>query len=161
LEKASLVFGIDQCSLDYIGLIPAYPPPDVKCEFSNMVVQGGGTVATVLVALRRRGLSCHMAGMVGDDNFGVTLTSSLDEEGIDTDGILIRQNQFSQFAFIGSEPSVFSLYEAYESDETSAAHKKTAHYLKWRKTVEPWMSQPRKGITHTILAPVEKSAWNR
>jgi (4S)-4-hydroxy-5-phosphonooxypentane-2,3-dione isomerase len=57
--------------------------------------------------------------------------------------------------------SAFSLYEAYESDEASAAHKKTTHYLKWRETVEPWMAQPRKGIAYTILAPVEKSAWNR
>ena len=58
-------------------------------------------------------------------------------------------------------PAAFSLYEAYESDETSAAHKKTAHYLKWREIVEPWMAQPRKGIVHTIIAPVEKFAWKR
>jgi autoinducer 2-degrading protein len=58
-------------------------------------------------------------------------------------------------------PSAFSVYEAYETDEASAAHKKTAHYLKWREIVEPWMAQPREGIAHTIIAPVEKSAWNR
>jgi autoinducer 2-degrading protein len=57
--------------------------------------------------------------------------------------------------------SAFSVYEAYETDEASAAHKKTAHYLKWREIVEPWMAQPRQGIAHTIIAPVEKSAWNR
>ncbi|MDP2853428.1 MAG: hypothetical protein Q8O28_04175 [Smithellaceae bacterium] len=55
-----LVFGIGQCSLDYIGLIPAYPPPDVKCEFTNLAVQCGGPVATALVALSRWGLNCHM-----------------------------------------------------------------------------------------------------
>ena len=57
-------------------------------------------------------------------------------------------------------PSEFTLYEAYESDEASAAHKTTAHYLKWRDTVEPWMARPRKGIVHNVVAPVEKSAWN-
>lgn len=58
-------------------------------------------------------------------------------------------------------PSVFTLYEAYESDEAAAAHKQTAHYLKWRETVEPWMARSRKGIVHNVLAPPDQSAWNR
>ena len=57
-------------------------------------------------------------------------------------------------------PSAFTLYEAYESGEASDAHKKTAHYLKWRDAVEPWMAKSRQGIAHTIVAPMEKSAWN-
>lgn len=57
-------------------------------------------------------------------------------------------------------PAAFTLYEAYESDETAAAHKKTAHYLKWRETVEPWMARPREGIAHNIVAPLDKSLWN-
>ena len=58
-------------------------------------------------------------------------------------------------------PAVFTLYEAYESDETAAAHKNTAHYLKWRETVEPWMARPREGFAHNVLAPKDLSAWNR
>ena len=100
------VFGIGQCSLDYIGLIPAYPPPDVKCEFSNLIIQGGGPVATALVALKRWGLDCHMAGVVGDDSFGAQITASLADEGIDTSGLQIRNEQHSQFAFIVSEPTL-------------------------------------------------------
>ena len=30
----------------------------------------------------------------------------------------------------------FMLYEAYESDEASAAHKETSHYLKWSEEVK-------------------------
>jgi autoinducer 2-degrading protein len=60
-----------------------------------------------------------------------------------------------------NDPSKFTLYEAYESDETAAAHKNTAHYLKWRETVESWMAGPREGIAHTVLAPLVISAWNR
>jgi (4S)-4-hydroxy-5-phosphonooxypentane-2,3-dione isomerase len=58
-------------------------------------------------------------------------------------------------------PAEFTVYEAYESDEATAAHKKTAHYLKWRDAVESWMAKPREGIAHNVLAPVEKSAWNQ
>lgn len=57
-------------------------------------------------------------------------------------------------------PSAFTLYEAYESDEAAAAHKKTSHYLKWRDAVESWMAKPREGIAHNVVAPVEKSSWN-
>ena len=77
MNQIPLVFGIGQCSLDYIGLIPAYPPPDVKCEFTHLVVQGGGPVATALVALQRWGANCHMAGVAGH------VIACFDDTGLD------------------------------------------------------------------------------
>lgn len=59
------------------------------------------------------------------------------------------------------DPSLFTLYEAYESDEAAARHKTTVHYLKWREAVEPWMAIPRRGIAHHVIAPPDKTAWNR
>jgi len=58
-----------------------------------------------------------------------------------------------------SDPSKFVIYEAYESDETAAAHKETSHYLKWKETVADWMAQPRKGEKHEIIAPTDRSLW--
>ena len=100
------VFGLGQCSLDYIGKIFSYPPPDTKCEFSDLIIQGGGPVATAMVALARWGVSCAFAGVVGDDQFGDLIKSSLDEEKIDTSGILVRNGFESQFAFIVAEPGL-------------------------------------------------------
>lgn len=57
------------------------------------------------------------------------------------------------------DPARFTLYEAYESEEAAAEHKKTAHYLKWRETVTDWMAQPRRGIPHKVVAPVERELW--
>jgi ribokinase len=105
-KRFSQVFGLGQCALDYIGKVDAYPPPDVKCEFSDMVIQGGGPVATALVALARWGVSCAFAGVVGDDLFGNMIRASLDDEGIDTSGLLIRKGFDSQFAFIVAEPGL-------------------------------------------------------
>ena len=98
------VFGFGQCSLDYIGRIPAWPSPDSKCEFGDMIIQGGGPVATALVALARWGLTCHFAGVVGDDPFGQEISRLLQDEGIDTSGLVTRPGHRSQFAFIASEP---------------------------------------------------------
>ena len=58
-----------------------------------------------------------------------------------------------------TDTAKFVIYEAYESDEAAAAHKDTAHYLKWRDTVADWMAQPRKGEKHIIVAPEDKSLW--
>ena len=52
------------------GAFPAWPSLDSKCEFHGLVIQGGGPVATAVVALSRWGLSCHFAGVVGDDLSG-------------------------------------------------------------------------------------------
>ncbi len=57
--------------------------------------------------------------------------------------------------------SAFTLYEAYASEEAAAAHKKTVHYLKWRDAVESWMAEPRRGIAHDVIAPLEKTAWKK
>lgn len=71
-----------------------------------MAIQGGGVVATALVALSRWRLPCYMAGIVGDDLFGATIADSLRKEGIDTDGLVVRYGASSQFAFIASEPGI-------------------------------------------------------
>ncbi len=57
------------------------------------------------------------------------------------------------------DPARFLLYEAYESGEAAAAHKETAHYLKWKETVAPWMAKPREGIKHNVICPLEKNKW--
>ena len=57
------------------------------------------------------------------------------------------------------DPSRFTLYEAYESEEAAAAHKSTDHYLKWRETVAGWMAKPREGIKHNVIRPLEKNEW--
>jgi (4S)-4-hydroxy-5-phosphonooxypentane-2,3-dione isomerase len=57
------------------------------------------------------------------------------------------------------DPCRFMLYEAYESDEAASAHKNTAHYLKWRDTVNDMMAEPRAGVRYNIIQPNDKSKW--
>jgi sulfofructose kinase len=100
------VFGLGQCCVDYIARVESYPSADAKCEFAEMAVQGGGPVATALVALSRWGVPCAFAGVAGEDRFGVMIHKSLVQEGVDADGLLIRKSHKSQFAFIAAEPGV-------------------------------------------------------
>jgi autoinducer 2-degrading protein len=54
------------------------------------------------------------------------------------------------------DPQRFMLYEAYESEEAAAEHKRTPHYLVWREAVENMMAEPRKGVKYRIIQPVNK-----
>jgi autoinducer 2-degrading protein len=60
-----------------------------------------------------------------------------------------------RFDFVqqSDDPCHFMIYEAYESDEASVAHKNTPHYLKWRESVQDMMAEPRKGVKYNILQP--------
>jgi sulfofructose kinase len=97
------VYGLGQCAWDYIGQIEKYPSSDSKCEVSDMVTQGGGPVATALVALTRWGFSCSFCGVIGDDYLGRQITDSLNDEKVNTDNIIKRPSSHSQYAFIAAE----------------------------------------------------------
>jgi sulfofructose kinase len=102
------VYGLGQCSLDYIGTIERYPAVDSKCEFRDMVVEGGGPVATAMVALARWGFATSFCGVIGDDYFGDEIRRSLEGEGIRLGKLIERENSRSQFAFIVAEPATGS-----------------------------------------------------
>jgi autoinducer 2-degrading protein len=57
------------------------------------------------------------------------------------------------------DPTRFILLEVYRGAEDAAAHKKTAHYLKWRETVAEWMASPRQGLPFRAVAPRDPDRW--
>ena len=57
------------------------------------------------------------------------------------------------------DPTRFILVEVYRTPEDPARHKETAHYQKWRDTVEDMMAEPRTSIKLTNLFP-DKKGWD-
>lgn len=53
----------------------------------------------------------------------------------------------------------FVFSEVYKTQADIDAHKTTEHYLTWRDTVTDMMAQPRKGVKHFIVAPLESDLW--
>jgi autoinducer 2-degrading protein len=45
----------------------------------------------------------------------------------------------------------FLLYEAYRTKDDFIKHQQTAHYLRWKERVAPWMAEPRQGVKHHSL----------
>lgn len=56
------------------------------------------------------------------------------------------------------DPTRFVLVEVYKTAEAPAAHKETAHYLKWRDTVAEMMAEPRQGVKYSNIFP-DDSGW--
>ena len=53
---------------------------------------------------------------------------------------------------VNDDPCRFVLYEVFEDEAAAAAHKQTAHYLKWREEVADYMASPRRAIPTTPCA---------
>lgn len=54
-----------------------------------------------------------------------------------------------------SDPTRFVLVEVYRDDEAPLAHKKTAHYLRWRDAVETMMAEPRSSRKFRGIFPAD------
>ena len=55
------------------------------------------------------------------------------------------------------DPAKFILVEVYKTADAPAAHKETAHYIRWRDTVAEMMAEPRQGIKCTNIFPDDAS----
>ena len=51
------------------------------------------------------------------------------------------------------DPTKFILVEVYKTTDAPAAHKETAHYLRWRDTVKEMMAEPRQGVKYSNIFP--------
>jgi autoinducer 2-degrading protein len=45
----------------------------------------------------------------------------------------------------------FILYEVYIDESSLETHRQTAHYARWKATVESWMAEPRKATKFSAL----------
>ncbi len=50
------------------------------------------------------------------------------------------------------DPTKFTLIEVFADEEAAKFHKTTAHYLRWREEVAPYMASPRAAVHNTPIA---------
>jgi len=56
------------------------------------------------------------------------------------------------------DPTRFVLVEVYRTANDPARHKETAHYRKWRDTVESMMAEPRTSVKYANVFP-DENGW--
>ncbi|MBP2689425.1 MAG: PfkB domain protein, partial [Deltaproteobacteria bacterium] len=94
------VVGIGLNAVDYLVGLSRFPVPGEKLRMSAFAREGGGQVATALVALSRWGCRCKYVGNVGDDEHGRLSSLLLSREGVDLAHVRTIPGASSQFAVI-------------------------------------------------------------
>ncbi len=56
------------------------------------------------------------------------------------------------------DPTRFVLVEVYRTPDDPARHKETAHYQKWRDTVEAMLAEPRTSLKYSSVFP-DEAGW--
>jgi sulfofructose kinase len=99
-DKPFDVVGMGLNSVDFLCVVPAFPASNSKMRIDRFSKQGGGQVATAMVALRRWGLKVKYIGKVGSDELGQFSLDSIQQELVDTSGVTVESNASSQMAVI-------------------------------------------------------------
>lgn len=90
------VVGLGVSVLNHLYVLPNFPEPDTKMDPVTVAEQGGGVVATALVACARLGLRAKYLGKVGADDAGRRLSQSLADEGIDVKDLVVDPHEHTR-----------------------------------------------------------------
>jgi sulfofructose kinase len=99
-DKPFDVVGMGLNSVDFISVVPEFPTLNSKMKMLRFSKEGGGQVATAMVALSRWGVKTKYIGKVGEDELGQFSLNSLRQEGVDVSSVTIEPNATNQFAMI-------------------------------------------------------------
>lgn len=81
------IAGYDMPCVDLAVNVDVFPKPNEGTGINAMSWQGGGKVATGMVAAARLGAKCAMIGAVGSDDYGEFCLRDFERHGIDISGM--------------------------------------------------------------------------
>jgi ribokinase len=93
-----VVFG--SINLDLVVEVPHLPVRGETVIGNRFFSAAGGKAANQAVAIAKLGTAVSLIGQVGDDNFGKTLLTSLQDAGVDISGVTINPHTHSGIASI-------------------------------------------------------------
>jgi sugar/nucleoside kinase (ribokinase family) len=99
-DKPFEVVGMGLNSVDFLSVVPEFPTLNSKMKILRFSKQGGGQVATAMVALSRWGIKTKYIGKIGGDELGCFSLDTIRQEGVDVSSVTIEPNATNQFAMI-------------------------------------------------------------
>ncbi len=90
------VIGLGLATLDVLVRLDEMPTWGRGGRFSELTLDGGGPVATAMVAAARLGLRAGYVGTAGSDELGTRKMASLSDNGVDTSRTVIRDDNERQ-----------------------------------------------------------------
>ncbi len=131
------VVGIDMPCVDFAVNVDHFPDPNGGERIRELSWQGGGKVATGLVAAARLGAGCAVLGAVGNDSYGRFCDKDFIRHGIDTKHLLKREGRTTSLSLVLSNRETMGraiIYnlgtaEKLEKNELAVDYLKNARYL--------------------------------
>jgi len=94
------IIGIGLAVVDHLMVVPEFPSREGVTNSTQYQVQGGGMVATALVAAQRLGGSTEFWGRVADDEGGHAILKELKANGVGTSQMHIVPNGKTGVSFV-------------------------------------------------------------
>lgn len=94
------VIGLGCATFDFLGIIPEMPQFDDEIKMSRTSQQGGGEVATALVALAKLGSSVGFIGKIGDDLIGECIQQDFNNYNIDISNLVVQNSASSPVSMV-------------------------------------------------------------
>lgn len=131
------VVGIDMPCVDFAVNVDHFPDPNGGERIRELSWQGGGKVATGLVAAARLGAGCAVLGAVGNDSYGRFCDKDFIRHGIDTKHLLKREGRTTSLSLVLSNRETMGRAIIYnlgtakklEKHELAVDYLKNARYL--------------------------------
>jgi len=116
------VVGLGLNAVDFLCVVPHFPQFDSKLRMLDFRQAGGGQAATAMVACRRLGLKTRYVGKNGGGDFGDYSRRSLEQEGVDIEGVAVVPDARNQCAFILIEDGTGERTIIWDRDRRLAMH---------------------------------------
>jgi sulfofructose kinase len=98
------IIGIDMPCIDLNVNVDKFPQPGIGENVQQLSWQGGGKVASGMVACARLDAGgCAMMGCVGDDNFGKFILDDFKRHGIETRCMTVHAGETSSLSIVLSD----------------------------------------------------------
>ena len=97
------VAGYDMPCVDLAVNVDVFPKPNGGTGVRDMSWQGGGKVASGMVACARLGAKCAMMGAVGSDDYGQFCIRDFERHGIDVSGMKVREGETTSLSIVISD----------------------------------------------------------
>ena len=97
------IAGYDMPCVDLAVNVDVFPKPNGGTGINAMSWQGGGKVASGMVAAARLGAKCAMLGVVGSDDYGKFCIRDFERHGIDVTGMKVREGETTSLSIVLSD----------------------------------------------------------
>ena len=99
------ITGVGYSCVDVLCTVEDYPVEDSSTHVTGREIQGGGAVATALVAASRLGSRCAFIGNLGNDNLADDIFRLFAMDGVNTDHLIRRDDCCSLESIIMVNPA--------------------------------------------------------